>query len=113
VIFQRWKRTDAGVPVWRDVWGVEVRVTEERLGHIHLHRELIGHEDLVQLTLAEPDFVVSSAQDSSVRIYDRHFADSPVGDKHLWAVVKWSPQDAFLLSAYFADRRRKGTQLWP
>ena len=101
------------MPVWCDVFGVDVRVSEERLEHLRLHRDLIGWEDLIRITLLEPDLVVSSTHGEGIRIYDKRFADSPVGDKRLWVIVKWHPQDAFLVTAYFTDRRGKGTQLWP
>ncbi len=101
------------MPVWRDVWGVEVRVTDERLEHSLLHPELIGNEHLIPLTLAEPEFVFASHLDPDVRIYDRRFTLASIGEKHLWVIVKWHPQHAFMLTSHFTDRRRKGTQLWP
>jgi len=101
------------LPVWHDVWGATVRVTDERLEHVRQHRELIGNEQLIPLTLAEPDFVFLSQRGVNVRVYDRQFTLSSIGDKHLWVVVKWHPQEAFLLTSHFTDRRGKGTQLWP
>jgi hypothetical protein len=101
------------MPVWRDVWGVEVRASEERLEHARMHRELHGYDDLLPLTLAEPDYVFQSQRDPALRIYDRRFELLHIGIKDLWVVVKWHPNDAFLLTAHFTDRRRKGRQLWP
>jgi hypothetical protein len=54
-----------------DVCGVSIRASAERLDHALLHRELAGREDLIGLTLSEPDVGVSSLRDPSVRIYDR------------------------------------------
>jgi hypothetical protein len=101
------------LPVWRDVWGVDIRVTGERLEHVRRHPELAGQKHLIALTLAEPEFVLVSERDPNVRIYDRRFRLVSIGEKHLWVVVKWHAQDAFLLSSHFTDRRRKGIQLWP
>jgi hypothetical protein len=102
------------VPIYRDLWGTQIRASDERLLHIRdRHPELVGLENPISLALEQPDFVVESDRDSSIRVYERRVPDSPVGDKRLRAIVKWHPEDAFLLSSYFTDRARKGRQLWP
>ena len=36
-----------------------------------------------------------------------------VGDKWLCVVVKYTADDAFVLTAYLTDKLKKGEQLWP
>lgn len=99
--------------IWEEHQGFEIRVTDERLAHIEAHPELRGRLDLVIGTLAKPDTVVLSTRDSAVRLYHRFMADDLVGEKYLCAVIKWSSQDRFLLTAFFTDRVKRGTVIWP
>ena len=100
------------MPVWPDCWGAPIRVTEERLAHILGHPELAGEESRIAETLDQPNVVIQSASDPEVRLYHRFYETSAVGGKHLCAVVKWRSDDAFLITAYFTDRPKRGAVLW-
>jgi hypothetical protein len=63
-------------------------------------------------TLAEPDVVIQSRSDPDVRLYHRLYQTSAVGAKHLCVVVKLRVEDAFLVTAYFTDRPKRGEILW-
>ena len=99
--------------VYADVWGVAVRITDERLGHIVRRSEMVGQESLIEFTLSLPEVVVQSPRDDDVRLYHRRVVDSPVGDKFLCVVIRWHPEDAFLLTAFFTSKPKKGQVLWP
>ena len=43
-----------------------VRLTDERLGHIREHPEMVGQERRIREVLQEPDVVFTSHRDSSV-----------------------------------------------
>jgi hypothetical protein len=99
--------------IWTDYSGRRIRVPGERIAHVHQHRELIGHETLIEATLAAPDIVVISRRDPNVILYQKRFPDSPAGNKHLCAAVRLFPDDAFLMTAFLTDRRKRGMQIWP
>ena len=47
------------------------------------------------------------------RLYYRFYVGTRVGDKYMCVVVKIVADDAFVLTAYFTDRMKKGRQIWP
>ncbi|MCH8064849.1 MAG: hypothetical protein IIC90_03360 [Chloroflexi bacterium] len=100
------------MPTWPDCWGTNIRITEERLSHVLEHPEMADEERRIAETLAQPDIVVQSASDPEVRLYHRLYETATVGAKHLCAVVKWRDEDAFLVTAYFTDRPKRGAVLW-
>jgi hypothetical protein len=66
----------------------------------------------IQETIAAPALVVQSVSDAGVWLYYRYLTATLIGDKWLCVVVKESQGDAFILTAYFTDRIKKGTLLW-
>jgi hypothetical protein len=100
------------MPSWVDCWGAEIRVTAERLEHVLEHPEMAGSEQRIEATLREPDVVIQSRSDVEVRLYHRHYAQTPVGAKYLCAVVKWRSDDRFLITAYRTERPKRGAVLW-
>lgn len=90
-----------------------VRLTNERLGHIHEHPEMVGQERRIREVLQNPDVVFTSHKDASVHIYYRHYARGPVGSKHLMVAVKILEDDAFVITAFFTDEVKGGEQIWP
>ena len=99
--------------ILRDYEGREVRLTEERLAHILEHPEMVGLEDAIGDTLAQPQRVIQSLSDPQARLYYRYYVGTRVGDKFLCVVVKVVGGDAFVLTAYLTDTIKKGQQLWP
>ncbi len=90
-----------------------VRLTDERLDHIHEHPEMVGQDRRIREVLQKPDVVFTVHKDSSVRIYYRRYTRSPVGSKHLIVAVKLLEEDAFVITAFFTDDVKGGEQIWP
>ena len=99
--------------VLRDYRGRPVRLTDERLAHILEHPELAALETAVAETLEHPTLVVQSRTDASAELSYRFHLGTRVGDKWLCVVVKYTPDNAFVLTAYLTDKPKKGDQLWP
>ena len=99
--------------ILHDYEGREVRLTDERLAHILEHPEMVGLEEAIGDTLAQPQRVIQSLSDPQARLYYRYYVGTRVGNKFLCVVVKVVGADAFVLTAYLADTIKKGQQLWP
>jgi len=89
-----------------------VRLTDERLAHILDHPELIGLEQALVETVTQPQWVIQSISDQTVRLYYRYYQGTSVGDKFMCIAVKVVRGDAFILTAYLTDQRKKGKMLW-
>ncbi len=98
--------------VLHDRWGMEIRLTDERLGHILDHPEMKEMEEAIVETLSEPESVVRSRSDQQVRLYYRLYRDTFVGEKLLCVVIKVLPDDAFVITAYLTDRIKRGEIIW-
>ncbi len=96
----------------RDVWGNSVSLTEERRAHLLEHPEMQGQEDKLAETLLEPDVVIQSQSDDTVRLFHRFYRRLAVGDKYLSVVVKYVEGDVFIITAYFTDKVKRGGILW-
>ncbi len=90
-----------------------VRLTEERLAHILEHAEMRGMESALAETLRHPTFVIASRTDPLAEMAYRFYSRTTVGDKWLCVVVKYGLNDAFVLTAFFTDKPKKGEQIWP
>jgi len=71
-----------------------------------------GQQDKVSETLLEPDVVIQSKSDNTVRLSHRFYTGLVVGDKHLSVVVKYVEPHIFVITAYFTDKVKKGAILW-
>src|SRR5690242_16910218 len=98
--------------VLREYQGTVVRLTEERLAHILEHPEMRGSEGLVEETLLHPQLMIQSVSDEQAKLYYRYYVATRIGDKFLCVVVKVVPNDAFVVTAYFTDKPKKGAVLW-
>lgn len=99
--------------ILRDFQDRPVRLTQERRAHILGHPEMENMEERLAETLRNPTVVIQSLADASAELSYRYFLGTRVGDKWLCVVVKHSPGDAFVLTAYLTDKVKKGEQLWP
>ena len=99
--------------VLRDYQGQAVRLTDERLAHILEHPEMAALEAALAETLEHPVLVVQSRSDPAAELSYRFYLGTRVGDKWLCVVVKYAPDNAFVLTAYLTDQPKKGEQLWP
>jgi hypothetical protein len=99
--------------VFEDYAGRAVRLTPERELHILDHPEMLDLLDQVHEAISAPEKVVRSASDSTVELYYSFERETKVGDKWLCVVVKYSVDDAFVVTAYLTDKVKKGKHLWP
>lgn len=63
--------------------------------------------------VSKPECAVLSASDPTVELLYNFERGTKVGDKWLCVVVKYSVDDAFVVTAYLTDKVKKGEHLWP
>ena len=97
----------------KDCFGRSVRLTDERLAHILGHAEMLGMEDELERVLQTPGEVRISRSDDRVRLSYEFYARTRLGGKWLCVVVKYSPSDAFVITAYLTDTLKAGEIVWP
>jgi hypothetical protein len=95
-----------------DYQGRSIRLTAERREHILEHPEMADQLARVLETLQAPESVVATAADETVHVYQRYYETTPVTSKFLLVAVKSLVADAFVLTAFFSRREKKGTLLW-
>jgi hypothetical protein len=89
-----------------------IRLTQERRSHTFEHPEMVSQLERIRETLAQPELVVATAIDETVHVYHRLYSQTPVTRKHLLVAVKMLGDDAFVLTAFFSNRQKKGTTIW-
>lgn len=99
--------------VLTDYSGRNIRLTDERWAHISEHPEMAGMRQALEETLLAPSVVVESLSDPAARLYHRFYVGTLVGAKYLCVVVKFSGDDAFVVTAYLTDRVKRGKTVWP
>jgi hypothetical protein len=97
----------------RDCFGQNVRLTDERLAHILEHPELAEMEAEIRRVVEAPSEVRASRSDQDVKLFYEFYARTAVGGKWLCVVVKYLPDDAFVITAYLTDSVKAGEILWP
>jgi hypothetical protein len=93
--------------------GRRIRLTDERWRHIVEHPEMAPMRERLEETIAAPESVVESLSDPAARLYYRFYQRTIVGGKYLCAVVRITPDDALVVTAYLTDRIKKGKIIWP
>lgn len=96
-----------------DCFGRSVRLTDERIVHILQHPEMAGMEIEIERILQSPAEVRVSRSDSTVQLFYEYYSRTRVGEKWLCVVVKYSPDDAFVVTAYLTDQIKAGDTIWP
>lgn len=91
-----------------DKFDEKVRLPEERLKHIRLREEMHGQKEKIFDTLKKPDCVKVSLHDDAVLIFYKWYDKTPVTSKYMSVVVKYNPDDKFILAAFFADKIKRG-----
>jgi hypothetical protein len=99
--------------IMHDCFGRTVRLTDERLAHILQHPEMAGMEAEIERILQSPAEVRVSRSDSTVQLFYEYYARTRVGEKWLCVVVKYQPDDAFVVTAYLTDQLKPGDTIWP
>ena len=97
----------------RDCFGRPVRLTDERVAHILQHQEMAEMEAEIERVLQAPAEVRMSRSDDSVQLFYEFYAQTLVGGKWFCVVVKYQPDDAFVVTAYLTDQLKAGETLWP
>lgn len=97
----------------KDCFGRSVRLTDERLAHILEHSEMVGMEDELEQVLQTPSDVRLSRSDDNVRLFYEYYSHTRLGGKWLCVVVKYLPDDAFVVTAYLTDTLKAGESIWP
>lgn len=96
-----------------DLWKRDIRLTQERLNHLEAdHPEMNDQAERIAETLLAPDEVRQSKSDQQVELFYRLYPQTPVTTKFLCVVVKASPSDHFIITAYYTDTIKKGVVLW-
>ena len=74
---------------------------------------MAGMEDELEQVLKTPAEVRRSRSDDNVKLFYEFYARTQVGGKWLCVVVKYLPDDAFVVTAYLTDTVKAGEILWP
>jgi hypothetical protein len=67
----------------------------------------------IEQALRRPQSVRPSRSDPTVRLFYLFQEQTLVGGKWLCVVVKYTADDAFVVTAYLTDQLKKGEDLWP
>ena len=93
----------SGVRRFTDEHGNEVRLTDERLGHIlRRHPEMAFQMHRLAETLAGPDTVRPSRSSPTVKLYYRLYPDLRGRNRYICLVVKAVKGYSFILTAYLS-----------
>jgi len=68
--------------------------------------------DRIVETVKSPETIVATKADETVHVYQRYYETTPVTSKFLLVSVKMLEDDAFVLTAFFSRREKKGTVIW-
>jgi len=101
------------VTILIDYNGRSIRLTKERRKHILEHAEMAGQFERIVETVKSPETIIATLVDETVHIYHRYYETTPVTSKFLLVAVKLiSKDDAFVLTAFFSRREKRGTLIW-
>jgi hypothetical protein len=101
--------------ILKDCLNRNIRLTAERIRHIQESHPELASADLLEKiaqTLQNPEIILSSASDESVELIYRYYVNTSVGDKWLCIVVKNLTTDFFIITLYYTDSIKKGTEIW-
>jgi len=98
--------------IYHDHQGRTIRLTDERWRHILDHPEMRAQRSRLVETLSAPDAVVATVADETVLAYHRPYERTPVTRKYLVVIVKLREDDAFMTTAFFASRAKRGHTVW-
>jgi hypothetical protein len=95
-----------------DHQGRSIRLPQERWKHILEHPEMMDQHERIIETLVSPDLIIATDTDPDVHAYHRLYPQTPVTRKYLIVAVKVLTDDAFVLTAFFSRRLKKGQLIW-
>jgi hypothetical protein len=74
---------------------------------------MVELEGAIEETVASPQKVIESLSDRDTHLYYRFYTGTRAGNRYLCVVVKLSPPNSFVLTAYLTDRIKGGVPIWP
>jgi hypothetical protein len=74
---------------------------------------MAGLAQEIERVLQSPTEVRVSRSDDTVRLFYEFYVKTMVGGKWLCVVVKYAPEDAFMVTAYLTDQLKAGETIWP
>lgn len=74
---------------------------------------MAGLEADIERVLQSPAEVRVSRSDDTVQLFYEFYARTRVGGKWLCVVVKYTLEDAFVVTAYLTDQLKTGDTIWP
>ena len=83
------------------------------MAHILQHQEMTDLAQEIERVLQFPTEVRISRSDESVRLFYEFYGKTMVGGKWLCVVVKYPPNDGFVVTAYLTDQLKAGDTIWP
>ncbi|MHB8629997.1 MAG: hypothetical protein ACYDBJ_28580 [Aggregatilineales bacterium] len=92
--------------------GRPIRLTQERWQHILEHPEMTEQRERIIETLVSPDIIIATEADPDVHTYHRLYPQTLVTRKYLIVAIKVLADDAFILTAFFSRRLKKGKIIW-
>lgn len=95
--------------ILKDFRDREIRLTRERLEHIHRREEMETQINKIQETLRHPEEIRKSKKDATVHLYYKKYDRTPVTEKYLLVVVKILAESPFIITAFFTDQIKSGT----
>ena len=76
------------------------------------HPEIANQLSKVEETLVDPDEVRESVRSSSVWLFYKLYAKTPVSKKFLLVAVQILNGEGFIVTAFFTDKVKKGGLIW-
>ena len=89
-----------------------VRLSERNWTHVLNHPEMDDQISKVRETLVDPDEIRESVRSSSVWLFYKLYAKTPVTRKFLLVVVQVLNEEGFIVTAFFTDAVKKGGLIW-
>ena len=95
-----------------DYKGRNIHLTNERWKHILDHPEMEGEHSRLEETLSSPEIIIASVEDQSIHTYHRYYNATPVTSKYMIVAVKILDDDAFVVTAFYSNRMKRGHIVW-
>ncbi len=97
--------------LFKDKFGRNIKLTDERLEHILEHPELFNPLDKIKETLMLPSIVIKSEDDPYVWLYYRPYKFDRQ-KSFLLAIVKISNGEGFVITTFYVKNIQNGEVIW-
>jgi len=89
--------------LFKDKFGRNIRLTEERLQHISEHSEFLNPLDKIEETLIFPSAVIKSEDDPYVWLYYKPYKFG-IEKSFLLIIVKISNGEGFVITSFYTNK---------